>query len=100
MSRYSGRNHFLSDIVAGSVIGFFIGRYVYRDYHDPDIDRPRPKKTTWLHPTVIPYYNGRMHSYGGSLVWSLLTRSLWSTAVPAASLLCHATHRNTRGRGA
>jgi membrane-associated phospholipid phosphatase len=72
MSRYSGRNHFLSDIVAGSAIGFFIGRYVYRNYHDPDVDQPKLKKTTtWLHPTIVPYYNGRMHSYGGSLVWNL-----------------------------
>jgi membrane-associated phospholipid phosphatase len=30
ISRYSGRNHFLSDIVVGSAIGFGIGRYVYR----------------------------------------------------------------------
>ena len=70
MSRYSGRNHFLSDIVAGSAIGFFIGRYVYRNYHDPDIDQPKLKTTTWLHPIILPYYNGRTHSYGGSLVWN------------------------------
>jgi len=71
MSRYSGRNHFLSDIAAGSAVGFLIGRYVYRNYHDPDIDNPKPKKTTWLHPSFLPYYNGRMRSYGGSLVWRL-----------------------------
>lgn len=70
MSRYSGRNHFLSDIVAGSAIGFFIGRYVYRNYHDSDLDQTKPKTTTWLRPTFLPYYNGRMHSYGGSLVWN------------------------------
>lgn len=70
MSRYSGRNHFLSDIVAGSAIGYFIGRYVYRNYHDPDIDQTKTKTTTWLHPTFVPYYNGRLHSYGGSLVWN------------------------------
>ncbi|MBV9240848.1 MAG: phosphatase PAP2 family protein [Acidobacteria bacterium] len=29
MSRFSGRNHFLSDVVVGSAIGFGIGRYVY-----------------------------------------------------------------------
>jgi len=57
MSRYSGRNHFLSDIVAGSAIGFFIGRYVYRNYHDPDVDQPKLKTTTWLRPTFLPYYN-------------------------------------------
>lgn len=71
MSRYSGRNHFLSDIAAGSAIGFFIGRYVYRNYHDPDIDQPRSKRTTWLRPIIVPRYNSSMHSYGGSVVWNL-----------------------------
>ena len=32
MSRYSGRNHFLGDVVVGSAIGFGIGRYVYSTY--------------------------------------------------------------------
>ncbi len=30
MSRYSGRNHFLSDILVGGAVGFGIGRYVYK----------------------------------------------------------------------
>ncbi len=30
LSRYSGRNHFLSDIVAGGALGFGIGRFVYQ----------------------------------------------------------------------
>ena len=33
MSRYSGRNHFLSDVVIGSSIGYGIGRFVYRTHH-------------------------------------------------------------------
>ncbi len=33
MSRYSGRNHFLSDVVVGSSIGYGIGRFVYRTHH-------------------------------------------------------------------
>jgi membrane-associated phospholipid phosphatase len=28
-SRFSGQKHFASDIVAGGVIGFFIGRHVF-----------------------------------------------------------------------
>jgi membrane-associated phospholipid phosphatase len=71
MSRYSGRNHFLSDIVIGSAIGFGIGKYVVREYHDPSIDAPKSKTTTRFRPIFVPYYNGRSHSYGGSLVWSL-----------------------------
>lgn len=33
MSRFSGRNHFLGDVFAGSAIGFGIGRYVYTTNH-------------------------------------------------------------------
>jgi membrane-associated phospholipid phosphatase len=33
MSRYSGRNHFLSDIVVGSAIGYGMGRFVYNAHH-------------------------------------------------------------------
>jgi hypothetical protein len=31
VSRYTARDHFLSDALVGSVIGFGIGRYVYRE---------------------------------------------------------------------
>jgi membrane-associated phospholipid phosphatase len=73
MSRYSGRNHFLSDIVGGSALGFLIGRYVVHRYHDPNIDipNPKPKPTTWLHPQVVPYFGVGTHTYGASLTWNL-----------------------------
>jgi membrane-associated phospholipid phosphatase len=71
LSRFTGQNHYLSDIAIGSAIGFGIGRFVYRRYHDPNIDSPRIKTTTLLKPEFVPYYDGRHHSYGGSLVWSL-----------------------------
>lgn len=70
LSRYSGRNHFLSDIVVGSAIGFGIGRYVFRNYHEDDPVQP-VNKTTWLKPTIVPYYDGRARVYGGSLIWRL-----------------------------
>jgi membrane-associated phospholipid phosphatase len=33
MSRYTGRNHFLSDVVVGSAIGYGMGRLVYDSHH-------------------------------------------------------------------
>jgi membrane-associated phospholipid phosphatase len=71
MSRFSGRNHFLSDIVVGSAIGFGIGRYVYRTYHDPNIDARKQRSVTRLIPTLIPYYDARSKTYGGSVSWRL-----------------------------
>jgi membrane-associated phospholipid phosphatase len=38
MSRYSGRNHFLSDVLVGSAIGYGIGRYVFKTHHDKSLD--------------------------------------------------------------
>jgi membrane-associated phospholipid phosphatase len=70
-SRYSGRNHFLSDIVAGSAIGFLIGRFVYKDHHVPvNKTVPDPKSTTKWMPKIIPFYDGRTATYGGTAVWS------------------------------
>lgn len=72
LSRFSGRNHFLSDIVGGSTLGFLVGRYVVNRYHDPDIDAPKPKvTTTFLHPMITPYLDSRTHGRGVSLVWQL-----------------------------
>ena len=38
VSRVTGRKHFPSDVFAGAVMGWFIGRQVYRAHHDPDLD--------------------------------------------------------------
>jgi membrane-associated phospholipid phosphatase len=71
MSRFSSREHFLSDVVVGSAIGFGIGRYVYRTYHDPNTDAPKQRSVTRLFPTLIPYYDARTRTYGGSVSWRL-----------------------------
>jgi Capsule assembly protein Wzi/PAP2 superfamily len=36
-SRISGKQHFPSDVLVGSAIGWFEGMYVYRKHHDPRI---------------------------------------------------------------
>jgi len=37
-ARVVGREHFTSDAVAGSALGWFVGRQVYRAHHDPELD--------------------------------------------------------------
>lgn len=37
-SRVVGREHFTSDAVVGSALGWWIGRQVYRAHHDPELD--------------------------------------------------------------
>ncbi len=37
MSRVSGKQHFPSDVLAGSAIGWFVGQEVYRHHHNPEL---------------------------------------------------------------
>jgi len=36
-SRLTGKDHFPADVIAGAAIGWFVGQYVYRAHHDPEI---------------------------------------------------------------
>jgi membrane-associated phospholipid phosphatase len=74
LSRYSGENHFLSDVLVGSALGYGIGRYVYRKHHvaargasGSDL---QPKGLIGrLRPQITPIYSGRERIYGVSLRW-------------------------------
>lgn len=77
VSRYTGRNHFLSDVVVGSALGYGIGRYVYRKHHDVALDadaqvepQPRDLARSKLFPRIVPLYYPRAHVYGGMLAWN------------------------------
>jgi hypothetical protein len=37
LSRLAARQHFPSDVVVGSALGYLIGRYVYRAHHNPEL---------------------------------------------------------------
>jgi membrane-associated phospholipid phosphatase len=74
VSRYTGRNHFLSDVLVGSAIGYGIGRYVYRSHHDPaleSISQHSPHAPSKLLPLIIPRYERTARNYGVALVWRL-----------------------------
>ena len=69
VSRYTGRNHFLSDVLVGSAIGYGIGRYVYRTHHnasmdDSDNSAGLAHKHSKLWPLVAPRYAPSARVYG------------------------------------
>lgn len=64
-SRFSGREHFASDVVAGGAIGWFIGRYVSERHRDGS----RSPVKAWLTPEVVPLIRPADHSYGLLLAW-------------------------------
>lgn len=74
IARYTGRNHFLSDALVGSVIGYGIGRYVYRTHHDPALDSGETeaalRERSKLLPQVAPTFDRRARDYGLTLAWS------------------------------
>jgi membrane-associated phospholipid phosphatase len=79
-SRFTGRNHFLSDALVGSAIGYGIGRYVYRQHHDPNLDTswgdPPNNNTSGLtgsklFPSIMPRYSRATSTYGLKLLWGL-----------------------------
>ena len=75
LSRYTGRNHFLSDVLVGSAIGYGIGRYVYRTHHDPSLDTDDgATRATGTHSKLIPFtsplFSRASRSYGLALAWN------------------------------
>jgi membrane-associated phospholipid phosphatase len=74
-SRYTGRNHFLSDVLVGSAIGYGVGRYVYHTHHDAALDTDNDDSASLrtrskLFPRISPDYDRRAHEYGVGLAWS------------------------------
>jgi membrane-associated phospholipid phosphatase len=75
IARFTGRNHFLSDALVGSAIGYGIGRYVYRAHHNPTLDAsgsPPPEDIgrSRRMPFVTPHYNRMARAYGLTLAWN------------------------------
>jgi len=50
-SRTSARRHWPSDVFVGASIGFLLGRYVYKNHHDPALPGGPPAKTSRLIPS-------------------------------------------------
>jgi membrane-associated phospholipid phosphatase len=75
IARYTGRNHFLSDVLVGSALGYGIGHYVYKTHHDPNLDAAggtsAPRKRSKLFPLISPEYSGRARLYGATFRWNL-----------------------------
>jgi hypothetical protein len=61
-ARYTAQRHYLSDIVAGGAMGWFIGRYVYQTHEDHAAHRHAE-----LIPSVVPEFNPATKTYGMAL---------------------------------
>jgi hypothetical protein len=75
VARFTGHKHYLSDVVAGSALGFGIGRYVYGAHHrssgtddDAVTDDHSVSRSKW--PTIMPEYSRAARQYGVALTWN------------------------------
>ena len=72
VARFTAQRHYLSDVLAGSAIGFCIGRYVYRTHH---VDFSHPGGAagasggTGKWPLISPEINRRSNGYRIQLTW-------------------------------
>jgi len=72
VARFTGQKHYLSDVVAGSALGYAIGKYVYTTRHRKSLDsgdENGPVSRLWR-PMITPQFNRAAHAYGLSLKWS------------------------------
>src|SRR5690349_20309697 len=69
VARFTGHKHYLSDVVAGSAMGFGIGRYVYGAHHRSSLT-PDDSVTRSAWPMIMPEYNRAARQYGVALTWN------------------------------
>ena len=73
LARFTGQQHYLSDVLVGSAMGYGIGRYVYHAHHvrKSDTDNEEASRAhSKLWPMIAPQYNRRARDYGVALAWS------------------------------
>ena len=66
VARFTGHKHYMSDILAGSALGFGIGRYTYGAHHRESATSVSRSK--W--PQIVPEYSRAAHRYGAALTWN------------------------------
>jgi len=66
LSRYTGQNHFLSDIVLGGAVGYGIGHFVYLRHHDTNLDQPTLTKPTTKLEKYFPHIDTQLDRHSGT----------------------------------
>lgn len=70
VARFTGQNHYLSDVLVGGALGYGIGRYVYRTHHlDAASAGTAAGGASRLWPSIAPEYNRKARAYGLTLSW-------------------------------
>jgi hypothetical protein len=70
VARFTGHKHYISDVVAGSALGFGIGKYVYKTHHRESLAKDDDSGEVSKWPLIAPQYNRQARQYGVALTWS------------------------------
>lgn len=72
VARFTGQKHYISDALAGSALGYAIGKYVYNARHRKSLDTTSDSgpETQSRWPAITPQFSRGEHAYGISLRWS------------------------------
>ena len=65
IARFTSHKHYISDVVAGSAMGYAIGRYVYTTHHRKAANSDESVSRVM----IFPQFNRASHAYGLSLTW-------------------------------
>lgn len=71
VARFTGHKHYISDVLAGSALGFGIGKFVYHAHHRESLtedDSGETVKSRW--PLIAPQFNRQAQQYGVALTWN------------------------------
>lgn len=71
VARFTGHKHYISDVIAGSALGFGIGKFVYHAHHRELLKEDgdgEMVKSRW--PLIAPQFNRQARQYGVALTWN------------------------------
>ncbi|HEU4834272.1 MAG TPA: phosphatase PAP2 family protein [Pyrinomonadaceae bacterium] len=72
VARFTGHKHYLSDVLAGSALGYSIGKFVFNAHHresaDSDDGEIAISRPAW--PLITPQFNRTTRQYGIALTWN------------------------------
>jgi membrane-associated phospholipid phosphatase len=68
VARFTVHKHYLSDVVAGSALGYGIGKFVFKAHHRETAEDGAISKSAW--PLITPQFNRQARQYGVALTWN------------------------------
>jgi len=71
VARFTGHKHYISDVLAGSALGYGIGKFVFKTHHRESLvsdDDGAISKSAW--PLITPQFSRQARQYGVALTWN------------------------------